>query len=681
MSTKTRIAILGGGYGGVEAAKHLHKNFKRDPNIEITLVDRNPYHTLMTELHEIAGSRTEPEAVQVSFRKIFAGTTVNVVIDEIQTVDFDNNVMVSDTARYEYDYLIIGTGGRPEFFGIPGVQENSFTLWSLEDAIRIRTHVEERFRDAAKEPDTEQRKQRLTFAIAGAGFTGIELAGELMERRDQLCPKYHINPDEVTITVIEMKDSILPMLTEKPQRKARRYMEKKGIQVLLNTTIVGAGEGVVKLADGSEIRTDTFIWTAGIQGSEFTAKIALTKGQCSKDECSVASVEGIHGMAGCHFDEEERYVVGERGRILVNQQMQSVDYRNVYLCGDMIWFVEDEKVVPQIVETALQTGETAAHNVAADIRKKEKKAFRSNYHGFMVSIGGRYGVAHVVGMSLSGIFAMAVKHLINLHYLFGLAGVNAVWEYLQHEFFTIKGNRSVLGEHLAAKVPVYWTIPLRLWLGGKWIYEGVNKIVEGWLSPGIGTFFRPDPSVIRLPGVSFGGVDGASAATGQAAADAATAATEWVEEGAAAVADAASAATEWVAEGAATAVSQYGEPLIPALGIYNWFAETVLSWSPELTFILQVVVVLAEVAIGLALVGGLFTFIAAAASIGLGIMFIASGWGNPELLWYIFAAIVMLGGAGRGFGLDHYVMPWLKKWWQGRRIAKKTFLYTGEPRP
>ena len=93
------------------------------------------------------------------------------------------------------------------------------------------------------------------------------------------------------------------------------------------------------------------------------------------------------------------------------------------------------------------------------------------------------------------------------------------------------------------------------------------------------------------------------------------------------------------------------------------------------------VVVLAEVAIGLALVGGLFTFIAAAASIGLGIMFIASGWGNPELLWYIFAAIVMLGGAGRGFGLDHYVMPWLKKWWQGRRIAKKTFLYTGEPRP
>jgi NADH dehydrogenase len=677
MATQTKIAIIGGGYGGVEAAKVLHKTFKRDTSVEITLIDRNPYHTLMTELHEIAGSRTEPEAVQVSFRKIFAGKRVNVVIDEVQTVDFDNNTIIADNGKYEYDYLILGTGGRPEFFGIPGVQQHSFTLWSLEDAIRIRTHIEERFRDAAKEPDEKRRRQLLTFAIAGAGFTGIELAGELIERRDQLCPKYHINHDEVSIKIIEMKESILPMIAEKPQRKAMRYLRRKGVDVLLNTTIVGADEGVVKLKETDDVLTDTFIWTAGIQGSEFTARIDLTKGYCSPDESSVASAEGIHGMAGCHFEEEERYTVGERGRILVNQQMQSDDYRNVYLCGDMIWYLLGDHVVPQIVETALQTGEVAAHNIAADIRNEKKKAFEPKYHGFMVSIGGKFGVAHVMGVSLSGIFAMAVKHLINMHYLLGLAGINAVWEYLQEEFFTIKGGRSVLGSHLAAKIPTYWALPLRLWLGGKWIYEGVTKIIEGWLSPGSGTLFSPETTQIRLPGVSFG--------------DAVSAASEWVEEGAAAAgqaatatADAVAAATEWVAEGAAegvAAASQYGEPLIQALGIYNWFAETVLSWSPGLTFVLQIVVVLAEVAIGLALVGGLFTFLAAAASIGLGLMFIASGWGNPELLWYIFAAIVMLGGAGRGFGLDHYVMPWLRKWWQGRRLAHRTYLYTGEPRP
>ena len=650
MSDKTRIAVLGGGYGGVEAAKRLYKHFKRKDEVEIYLVDRNPYHTLMTELHEIAGSRTEPEAVQVSFRKIFAGTNVNVFIDEIESIDFDENVMTSDTATYEYDYLIIGTGGRPEFFGVPGVQENSFTLWSLEDAIRIRTHVEGRFREAAKDPDPVNRRRLLSFVIAGAGFTGIELAGELCERRDQLCPKYHIDKDEVSVIVVEMKDTILPNLPGKPQVKASKYLRKIGCEVMLNTTIVGADEGVVRLEGDRELPTDTFVWTAGIQGSEFTAKIALTKGMCSRDECSVASVEGIHGMAGCHFDEEERYVVGQRGRVLVNQQMQSVDYRNVYLVGDMIWFLEGDKVVPQIVETALQTAETAAENVIADIEGTEKKKFKSNYHGFMVSIGGRYGVAHVMGMSLSGIFAMGVKHLINMHYLFGLAGVNAVWEYVEHEFLTIRDQRSFLGGHFAWRIPVYWAVPLRLWLGAKWLTEGIKHIREGWLHPGDEGLSEVWTGAIRLPGVVFDGESAATAAT--------TAATP-------------------AGEGA----SQYGEPLIEALGIYTWFAENILSASPLLAFLLQSAVVLGQVAIGLALIGGLLTFPAAVVSIGFSLMFIASGWGNPELLWYIMASFVMLGGAGRGFGLDHYVMPWLHGKWNSTELAKRTYLYTGEPRP
>jgi NADH dehydrogenase len=145
------------------------------------------------------------------------------------------------------------------------------------------------------------------------------------------------------------------------------------------------------------------------------------------------------------------------------------------------------------------------------------------------------------------------------------------------------------------------------------------------------------------------------------------------------LADATAAASEAWEQGAATA-AEYGEPLIEALGIYTWFAENVLSAAPTLAFLLQAGVVVAQIAIGLALIGGLLTFPAAVVSIGFGLMFIASGWGNPELLWYIAASIVMLGGAGRGFGLDHWVMPWLKKWWNGRGIAKRTYLYTGEPR-
>lgn len=653
MQQKTRIVVLGGGYGGVHAAKKLEKKYRRNSDIEITLIDRNPYHTLMTELHEIAGSRTEPEAVQVSFKKIFGGRNVRVAIDDIKGADFEKQTLTSETATYEYDYLVIGAGGAPEFFDIPGVQEHSFSLWSLEDAIRIRTHVEDRFREAAKEPNPELRRQMLTFAIAGAGYTGVELAGELIERKQVLCPKYHIDEREVRVIVIEARDTVLPILAEKPRRKAEKYLRRIGVEFMLNATISGAEPGAVLMGD-TRLPTDTFIWTAGIHGGELSARVDLTKGKTARGECSVATVEGIHGMAGCAFDEDERHVVGERGRILVTKEMQSVDHKNVFLVGDIIWFVEEEHVLPQIVETALQTAETAAHNIIADIEQKERKPFKSDYHGHMVSLGSRWGVAHVMGISLSGFMAMAVKHLINIHYLFGLAGVNACWEYLREEFLTVKDNRSILHGHAAMKISSFWALPLRVFLGVKWLVEGIVKVQEGWLNPGEEGLREVWTGAIRLPGVRF-------------------------EDAAAAATDAAAAASEWAEEGAA-AVSEYGEPIIEALGIYTWFAETVISSSPLLAFLMQSGVVIAEIIIGLALIGGLFTFPAAAASIGLGVVFIISGWGAPELLWYIFAAFVMLGGAGRGFGLDHYAIPWLRRWWSGRGLAQRSYLYTGEPR-
>ncbi len=661
---KTRIVILGGGYGGITAAKKLHKEFKKKKNIQITLIDRNPFHTLMTELHEVAASRVEPDSVKVNFSRIFSGTSVEVITDDIKEIDFEEKRLSSNYDSYTYDYLIIGAGGAPEFFDIPGVQENSFTIWSFDDAMRLRAHIDFCFRKASQEPDRESRKKMLTFTVAGAGFTGIEMAGEIIERKHTLCREFDIDENEVRVVIVEALDSILPILPKKLQGKARKFLEKKGAEILTGAPVTGAEEGRVTLSEDREIATDTFIWTCGIHGSEFTSRLPLTKGQTARGECSYASSEGIHGMSGCRLEEDERYIVGERGRILVDDQMKSVDFDNVYLIGDIIWHLENEKVLPQIVETALQTAETAAHNVIADIQNTEKKKFKSSYHGFMVSIGSHYGVAHVVGISMSGIFAMGMKHLINLHYLFSIAGFNGIWRYLHHEILDVKDRRSFLGELFAYKIPNYWAVPLRLFLGGKWLFEGIKHIKEGWINPGEEGLANVWTGAIKLPGVSFESADAASSATGQAAADAASGAT---------------AAADGAAEGAAQAASQYGEPLIEALGIYTWFAENILSASPLLAFLLQAGVVLGQVAIGLALIAGLFTFPAAVISIGFSVMFITSGWGNPELLWYIAASIVMLGGAGRGLGLDHWVMPWIKKQWNSTGLAKKTYLYDGEP--
>lgn len=645
MADITRVVVLGGGYAGVEAVKVLHHAFKRDHTVEITLVDRNPFHTLMTELHEVAGGRVEPESVQISFEKIFGGKRVNRVVDNIRTIDFQSRKLVSARGEYPYDYLVIGAGGEPEYFGIPGIKEFSFTLWSFEDALRIRRHVEDMFRRAAAESDPVKRAEYLTFVVAGAGFTGIELAGELKDWRPILCRRHHIRESDVRIVVIEALDTILPTMPVRLQKKAGRYLKRRGVEVMLKSPIIGAGQDMVLLKDDKTIAARTFVWTCGIQGCEFAANLRLVKGKCSNRLCKFATTQGTCGLKECQFG-GDRYVEGKRGRLLVNERMQTPDYPEVFVVGDVGWYLEGKKVLPQIVETAVQTGATAAHNIIAGIRDEQPRAHKARYHGNMVSIGAKWGVAYVgVGrmmFALSGIFAMAAKHAINVLHFLGVAGINQVWGYLRHEFLDVRNHRSMLGGHFAGKTRGYWVAILRVFLGVMWLIEGITKVVNGWLKPG---------NIFIVP------VEGTTAASGEAAADATAAAS-----GAAAAA----------ATPAVTAVPLLAQPL----GIYTWIVDTFVSKAP---FFFQAVIVLAEIGIGLALVGGLFTFVAAVVSIGLSLMFIIGAMAGREVLWYIAASIVMLGGAGRAFGLDHWVMPWLQRQWNRTRFARRTYLYVDEP--
>jgi NADH:ubiquinone reductase (H+-translocating) len=679
---KTDIVILGGGYGGVEATKKLYKHFKKRKDVEITLIDRNPYHTLMTELHEVAGARVGPDSVRVNFDRIFSGKRVNVVLDGITDIDFKEQNLTGENGTYRYDYLILGTGAEPCFFGVPGAEEHSFTLWSFEDAMEIREHTEKMFLKASQSTDPAERRKLLTFSIAGAGFTGIELAGELVERRATLCRRYGIQESEVRIMIIEALGKILPIMPEKLQNKTIEYLEKKGVEICLESRITGVTADGFTTNNCDEHETYTFVWTCGVFGSDFGSDLDIEQGHANRQRADI--------------------------------YMRSPGKENVFLTGDMVWFLEKEMPLPQIVETALQTAEVAAHNIAASIDGKELKEFTSNYHGFMVSIGGKYAVSHNMGIPMSGFFAMALKHLINVHYLWGLAGFNAVWGYLRHEILDIKEGRSLIRNHLSAKVPAYWVLPFRLWLGLMWVVEGINKIGEGWLNFDAGS----RSGWMFSQGVTQAGVrgaaDAASAATewagdaGSAATDAGTAATEaaangaseavsaateWAGDAGSAATDAVSAATDAVsaateAAGAAasetfaklwdtgTAIFGYNSPLVV------WFRQTFMDGIfVHLPFqLFQVMIIVVEVAIGLAIMGGLFTWIAAVASIGLCLIFTLSGMFGWDQLWFIFGAIVLMGGAGRGLGLDHWVMPWIKKWWNGTSIAKKTYLYSGEPK-
>ncbi|VYU19071.1 NADH dehydrogenase FAD-containing subunit [Clostridium tertium] len=623
---QNKIVVLGAGYGGVRTAKKLAKKYKKNNDVEITLIDKNPYHTLMTELHEVAGGRVHPESVQVELCKIFGKTKVKVVTDYIENVDTDKKVIKTTYGEYSYDYLVVGTGSEPAFFGVPGVKENGFTLWSFEDALKIRHHIQEMFEKASLERNEAKRREMLTFVVAGSGFTGIEMAGELLEWKTRLAKEHNVDENEVTLKVVEAMGTILNMLDRKQADKAEKYMVKHGMEILKNSPIVEVNEDNIKLKDGQVINTRTLIWTCGIQANQEVKEYGLETARA--------------------------------GRLQANEYMQAVGKENVFVVGDIAYFEEEEgKGTPQIVEAAVQTADTVVKNIVASIEKKEMQKFAGKYHGFMVSIGGRYCVANLMGLKLSGFFAMIMKHLVNIHYLFEVNDVHAIYSYLQHEFFTMEDRRSVMRGHLSSKANRLWLVPLRVFIGSLWLIEGIKKLIgesiweKMWDAGSIKGFFDAitigSDSWIKAGNVKMPFTWLQDATSGASAAAGAETATEWAK------------------------------PIISE--VPGWYAAIMqfMMPNPEVAVWFQRIVVLMEIGMGLCLIAGLFTFIFSAVSAGMVVNFILCAMAGWDILWYFFGSIALMGGAGRTFGLDYYIMPWITRiadnFWHGKKepIYKK----------
>ncbi|HHU49674.1 MAG: FAD-dependent oxidoreductase [Caldicoprobacterales bacterium] len=581
-----RIVILGAGYAGLEAAKTLHKKLKKHDDIEILLIDQNNHHTLLTELHEVAGHRVEPGSLKVSIRHVLQYTKVEFVQDKIIKADLKEKKLFSDGNEYAFDYLIAGFGSEPAFFGIPGIKENAFTLWSLDDAKTLHNHIVETFRNASKEKDAVKRKEMLTLAVGGGGFTGVELIGELIEWLPTLCREYKIDRREVRLFLIEALPAILPIINEKLNKKAVRYMKKRGVEILTNSPIVEVAPDSITLKNGTTIAARTLVWTGGIQTNSIAAKLGVS--------------------------------LGKRNRIIVNEYCQTVEYPYVYAVGDNMQFTDEKgEILPPLVETAIQSGHIAAINTAAEILGKEKQVLKPNLHGVMVSIGSTYGVAQLSGIPmLSGFLAIIMKHLVNLHYLFGIGGLELCWQYISHQFLNTNRKynfflQSVLS-HARERSFRFWLVPLRIYLGYKWLLSGIDKVKNNWWTTAV-----------------IGAGDVISGATSSGATP-----------------DATGAAT---GEGGLMSLISDHTP-----DWYAWFVENVIYPN---NMLFQRIVVIVEIGLAIAFIFGIFTFLAAIVSIGMNLNFLLStglyDW------WFIWASFAMLAGAGRVLGADHYLMPWL----------------------
>lgn len=568
------IVILGAGYGGVSAGQKLHKLFKKDDEVTVTLIDKNPYHTLLTEIHEVAGNRIEEEAVKVDLDKLFSSTKVNIVKDDIEDINLESKTLNSSENQYDYDYLIIGTGSQPSDCGVENVKEHSFSLWSIEDALNIKENVEKSFQKARMTDNPEERKKLLSFVVCGGGFTGVEMLGELLDWIDDYSKKYEIDKSETELHIIEGLDHILPSLDKKSVRRAEKHLKKNDVNIVTGEFVDKLEEEKVILEDGNEIKASTIVWACGVEASKFAQSTGLETSQAS--------------------------------RLKVNKYLQTENHPEVYAVGDNSaapW--KDDQITPALVEAAQQTGECAAENIAADIKNTEKEEFDPNFHGIMVSIGSRYAVAEVMGMSMKGVPALFMKHMVNMYYRFEIGGLkegfNFISDYLKEQG-SKKGVVAQLFDHVSQSSRTIFMVLLRIFAGVMWLYEGYAKIKDGWLESG-----------------------------------------------------------DYLVSGSsASPIGDY------AVDWYVTITENVVFQFPLL---FQYLVVFGMLGMGISLIFGIFTTLGALGSAGMSINFLLAGQyphfssdfpGHfSPLYWFLFASIALI-GSGRSFGLDYYILPWLK---------------------
>src|SRR5690554_752854 len=675
-----RIVVVGAGYAGILTAKKLAKKFKKNDDVSIKIIDKNPFHTMLTELHEVAANRVDESSIRMDLKKIFAGRKVDVVIDTIENIDFDSKVVNGTNEKYEYDHVVIATGSKPTYFEVEGAKENTYTLWSYDDAVLLRDRIRDVFRLAGGVSNVNERRKMLTFHVVGAGFTGVEMVGELAEYVPILCEDYQIDPEDVTLVNVDGLGRAVPILPEKLSNKVEKRLNKMGVRLEFNAFVCGVGEDYIEYKRNDEVireETHTVIWTAGIESSQ----VATESGQALE-----ASQRG--------------------GRIETDAYLFVKGHEDVTVVGDNMYYIVEgeDKPVPQMVENAEHSAGTAAHNIAESINGTNNyKEYKPSFHGVMVCVGGRWGTARVglpnFMFNLPSFFAMFAKHFINIVYFVQVLGWNKIFSYVKHEFFTIRNRRSFVGGHFSNRSPSFLVFPIRLWLGAVWVFEGVKKILEGWmtsyqldgfingtnawyesiLNPGSDAGSGATTAMVsnrvvesidvltRATDAAAGATDAAAGATGGAAAAAPEILLNWKFFE---LFQVIFLSTTTLAE---ASLDQFAFKLnVPLM---NWFMNSFILSNESFAFLIQKFMVIAEIGIGLALIAGLFTTLAAGFSLVLQVMFLTTtGWYLSNA-WMFFAGFALLFTGGQSLALDYYVMPWLKRKWRSIPFVRKWYLY------
>ncbi|BBH23557.1 NADH dehydrogenase [Paenibacillus baekrokdamisoli] len=388
-----QILILGGGYGGVLTALTARK-YLSAAEASITIVNRFPTHQIITELHRLAGGSIAEQAVSLPLNKLLGSKDVNIIVDSVKEIKpNEKQVVLEGGSVHSYDALVVALGSETNYFGIPGLEENSLVLKSVADANRIRTHVEARL-DAYKKSGNQADA---TIVVGGGGLTGVELVGEFADKLPEVCRSKGIDFRDISLYCIEAGPAVLPIFPKVLIERAVESLSKRGVTFITGVAITEATKTAVSLKDGNTIESSTIIWTGGVKGNP---------------------VVGSSGLAE------------DRGRSTVSQTLQSTSHADVFLAGDCaVVFPEGgDRPYPPTAQLAWQMGETVGYNLSVMIKGGVMDKFAPVFSGTLGSLGRKDAVGTIGGngTQLKGLPATFMKEASNVRYLSHIHGMFAL---------------------------------------------------------------------------------------------------------------------------------------------------------------------------------------------------------------------------------------------------------------
>ena len=388
---RKKVLVLGAGYAGLSTVSKLQKIIGVQ-EADITLINKNEYHYESTWLHETAAGSMNWEDGVYPIAKVVDNMKVRFIPAEVTKINRDQQIVETTQGEFEFDTLVVSLGFESESFGIKGMDEFATTIVSPETAVTTREEIEQNFIKYKTSKDPKD----LSILVGGAGFTGVEFLGELVETLPELCKIHGIDYNDVKITCVEAMPSMLPMFSDELTQYAVDFLESRGVEFMLGTAIVAANENgfVVKVNDEEvQLEASSVVWTAGVRGSRLMEE----------------SFEGV-----------------KRGRIIVKEDLTIDGYPNIFAIGDVAAVMngtgENARPYPTTAQIAMQLGEHTAKNIKLNLNGEKMEPFSYDDKGTVCSLGAKDVIGVVFGREIKGKSAAFMKKVIDTRAVLKIGG-------------------------------------------------------------------------------------------------------------------------------------------------------------------------------------------------------------------------------------------------------------------